>query len=180
MLHILIRHTSEYPSKAAKLAHDIGYFDSDITKSAMHELKKMGPKAKVAAAPLLALLKSPAAKHHQEVVLAALFSVDLDKESFRGILESRLNSVDLSQNKGILQLWTRTGPAAIPGLARVADTHPDEWVRFSAIAHLCLQEIKGPAAKALATRKSLDDASNLVRRKSRRVLNECYGGPPLD
>ena len=77
-------------------------------------------------------------------------------------------------------MWTRTGPAGIPGLARVAGTHLYEWVRFSAIAHLCLEEIKGPGAKALAARKSRDDAAELVRRKSRRVLNECYGGPPLD
>jgi hypothetical protein len=180
IIQIMLRHQEVYPDKAADLAHDMGYFDYEITASAMHELEKMGPKGSAAIAPLRALLKSPAAANRLEGILTAIRFVLPDKAAFRPILESVLDSADLSQNKGLLYEWARMGPAAIPRLSRVADSHPDEWVRFSAIAHLCIEEIKGPAAKALAERKSREDASELVRRKSKRVLNECYGGPPLD
>jgi hypothetical protein len=179
-VQIMLRHREDSPGKAADLAHDMGYFDDEITASAMHELEKMGPKGAAAIAPLRALLKSPAAANRLEGILTAIRFVLPDKAAFRPILESVLDSADLSLNKGLLYEWARMGPSAIPRLSRVADSHPDEWVRFSAVAHLCLEEIKGPEAKALAERKSRDDAAELVRRKSRRVLNECYGGPPLD
>ena len=178
VLEILIRHASGRPGTAADLAEDLDWKDPDVSASAIHALGALGPRAKDAKAPLLARLDRPDASEHLEETFQALQAIGLEKEEFRKLLEATMDKADLSRTKGLVGMLAKLGPAAFPKVARLAETHPDKWIRYEAVYNLCLEEIKGPAAEALAKKKSVEDPENVVKNIARRILRDCYGASP--
>ena len=176
VLQILIRHASGRPGTAADLAEDLDWNDPDVSASAIHALGALGPKAMAAKAPLLARLSRPDASEHLEETFQALQAIGMDKEEFRKVLEAAMDKADLSQTKGLVGMLAKLGPAAFPKLARLAESHPDKWIRYEAVFNLCFEEIKGPAAEALARKKSTEDPEQMVKHIALRVLRDCYGG----